>query len=1070
MTEYNRFSEHYRIDEYLKNKSAQGAKSKPLKKNDNNILSNFPVGLIIIGKESLKFEDKIKYINKYTCKLFELKENPNIKELKEKFSNYMKLNDSTKTNKTLKDIIFNYSSFNYELENFVPFESTYSKSAILYIKINEVDNEKYIVIDKYDKYIEERKYIELNLIKAINYQYLQTLYHELNNPLNALLAISDENDKINIQSSDISCSKIENKPSIVHKKTIRLSSKKFHNAFTVDSKKEKNFGIISLNNRFGFSQDFLDYRQRKRTMVENVDLNNKIPLLVNIIKIFIKNFILYLKTKANNLLLLKNEFKIQSGVNSKLNEAEANEFEKALNKHKLVKINLEYIFSVYLEKFRCLFQYKEIEFETNFNKLRNIYVITDEFNFIFYIRQIYTYLYYIIPKKDGFIFEYQEEGDTIKIKIRKKNVGNKDELNLNEFFLKDNIDNRTDMSQIIQTKEMTKEVLFSLSKQLKFALEIYDKENDLNNNNILSIDMPIQKKDKSEEEDDFKDEDINEMVQNNTILLEDKLKRQFPIDESIEKKQSQFSNYEIILKNVKDNTENSLYLRKDTNLKIYSHNNLKLITKNSDKHLKNINLNNEKPKKIISSHKTNQNFLNKCLKISEYKKPEKYEKYKHVNRPRRGRSDNLLNLINLKSNIKSLNKRVSYGDIDKNLLLKRQKMSGIFTKINNLGLLEELDYNDISISNMNKKEKMNESQNISSNDKQIKERLNTINNIDINLKTKPSLLDLRNSKIKSTYITTEAMDGENKNINININNNNSIINIINDNSSQQNKTLSSFAINNNSNINNNKEQKRTYLGLNQPTMPQNIGNNYKLPELDKAHQKRYSQNISPQINPKDCMTFFSGGQKENVSKDNNTIINENLNQNEKLFLEANKERELYLEKSNKNLNVNSKLEEEEYEENEDNESENISSEEKNNCNCLDILIVDDEKFNVIATKKMLQKIGYESDDAYNGEECINLIKQKQKLNCKCNKNYYKIIFLDIVMPVLDGIKTAKIIQEMINKKEINNKIQIVFVSGNIDGNELKESLLKMDCVKECLQKPVRIDKYQKILEKYYKND
>ena len=74
------------------------------------------------------------------------------------------------------------------------------------------------------------------------------------------------------------------------------------------------------------------------------------------------------------------------------------------------------------------------------------------------------------------------------------------------------------------------------------------------------------------------------------------------------------------------------------------------------------------------------------------------------------------------------------------------------------------------------------------------------------------------------------------------------------------------------------------------------------------------------------------------------------------------------------------------------------------------------------------------------------------------------------MHVLDGIKTAKIIQEMINKKEINNKIQIVFVSGNIDGNELKESLLKMDCVKECLQKPVRIDKYQKILEKYYKND
>ena len=73
------------------------------------------------------------------------------------------------------------------------------------------------------------------------------------------------------------------------------------------------------------------------------------------------------------------------------------------------------------------------------------------------------------------------------------------------------------------------------------------------------------------------------------------------------------------------------------------------------------------------------------------------------------------------------------------------------------------------------------------------------------------------------------------------------------------------------------------------------------------------------------------------------------------------------------------------------------------------------------------------------------------------------------MPILDGIKTAKKIQEMIDKKEINDKINIVFVSGNIDGDELKESLLQIGCVKECLQKPMRIEKYQKIFHKYYKD-
>jgi CheY-like chemotaxis protein len=253
-----------------------------------------------------------------------------------------------------------------------------------------------------------------------------------------------------------------------------------------------------------------------------------------------------------------------------------------------------------------------------------------------------------------------------------------------------------------------------------------------------------------------------------------------------------------------------------------------------------------------------------------------------------------------------------------------------------------------------------------------------------------------------------------------------------------------------------------------------------LPELQNKKQKRFSQNMSPKIKNKDCMTFFNEEKKDNMSKGKKTIYNDNIDENDQLFLEANNERERCLNKSKKNLISedcipDSQIEEEdddEEEEEEDDDEEvedNVEQEEeKPKCNCLDILIVDDEKFNVMATQRMLQKLGYESNAAYNGEECINLIKEKQKLNCGCNKNYYKIIFLDIVMPVLDGIKTAKKLQEMIDNKEINENIKIIFVSGNIDGENLKNSLLQMDCVKECLQKPVRIDKYQKMIEKYYK--
>ena len=1074
MNDFNRFSEHNRIDQYLRNRSLQGIKSQTLKKNEN-ILSYFPVGLIIIGKDPFKFEDKIEYINIYACKLFQLKDNPNIKELKEKFNEYIKLkHNSKKSNKTLKDIIFNYPSFNLELENFVPFESTYSKSVILYIKINEIDNEKFIVIDKYDKYIEERRYIELNLIKTINYQYLHTLYHELNNPLNALLAISGENGKI--FSSEIS-NRREVKHSIIPKKSAKLV-KKIHNSTTMDIKKDKQFPqMSSSNNKILInSSEFLDYKSRRKSICENADINNTIPLLVNIIKIFIKNFILYLKTRGDNLLMLKNEFDIRNETSDIMNAVEVSEYEKELTRHKSVKINLEYIFSLYLEKFHCLFKYKEIEFETNFEKLRNLYVTTDEFNFIYYIRQIYTYLYYIVPKKEGFIFDYIEENEKIKIIIKKK----LNELNAiwqNESSPKDNKNNskdKNDMTQIIQTKEMTKEVLYSMSKKLNFLLEICDidiSEVNANNNIYLSITIPVQKKDKSEEEDEFKDEDINEMIQKDTILLDDKLKRQLPINENSENKKSQSNNNLTtdLMNKSKDNSESSIYLKKDKHLKLFAD---KALTRHSINNINDINKNIGNPKIIISSAKTKATFLNKCLKITESNK--------NICQHHRGKSDNFLKINTVKPQVRNhcSDKNVLYNEYSQNKDNNSQKFSGVFTKIDKFGFSHELDYNDMSISHNSDKNQNNKGDkklNILSKDNPIKS-LNSLINLDINTRSKDSTnikstQDIKNSKIKSSYLITDALERENNNINININNNN-IINIINENCSQKNKSVKNL-------VYNQSDKKRKFLGLDNQ---QNLNrNNCKPPSIGKIENKNLSQKKAPTFNSKDCMTFFISDKKDNLSKEKKTVLNESINENETLFLEANKERELYLKNmdqknliSNTENNIvqNSQYEEEdEFEENEEYNEYNISQQDsKNMCNCLDILIVDDEEFNVMASKKMLKNLGYESEAAYNGQECIDLIKEKQKLNCSCNKNFYKLIFLDIVMPVLDGISTAKKIQEMIDNKEINENIKIVFISGNIDGNELKESLLKINCVKECLQKPVRIDKYQKIFEKYYKDN
>ena len=60
-----------------------------------------------------------------------------------------------------------------------------------------------------------------------------------------------------------------------------------------------------------------------------------------------------------------------------------------------------------------------------------------------------------------------------------------------------------------------------MSKRLNFLLNINDKNKE-NSDIYLTITMPIHQKAKAEEDDEFKDEEISEMVQKSAFLLEDK--------------------------------------------------------------------------------------------------------------------------------------------------------------------------------------------------------------------------------------------------------------------------------------------------------------------------------------------------------------------------------------------------------------------------------------------------------------------------------------------------------------------------------------------------------------------
>lgn len=70
---------------------------------------------------------------------------------------------------------------------------------------------------------------------------------------------------------------------------------------------------------------------------------------------------------------------------------------------------------------------------------------------------------------------------------------------------------------------------------------------------------------------------------------------------------------------------------------------------------------------------------------------------------------------------------------------------------------------------------------------------------------------------------------------------------------------------------------------------------------------------------------------------------------------------------------------------------------------LSVLIAEDHPVNCQAFVQMLEKLGYQPDVAHNGMEVIEALIGRK----------YDLIFMDIEMPVMDGIKTARLIRQLL---------------------------------------------------------
>ncbi len=797
----------------------------------NNEYNNFPIGLIIIEKEDK--EIIIKEMNSYACEIFELYQDSAFIKLKNQMKKFKKWENNTLQDLNLYNFIFSNHLTKEHCGTFI------SSLSMVYVKVKFLNNHIYLSIDNYN---DERKDLQGNLVKSLKYQYLVTLYHELNNPLNALMNISDDNNF-------------------------------------------ENYGVEK--NNFFFEEIEMKFKQ--------------INLLVILIKMFIKNFIWYFRVI----------FELTNNI-------------EAISSS---KINLEYLFSKHVNKYKDLFKYKDIGYEKNFSFLKDKYISSDSKHINNFFKGIFVYLYHILPKKNGFIVSHNLLNDNkIKINFIKKIVTKEKSKNKILTDIDLNFKKQFDFSNSVQTIEITKELLLRLSNMLKLKLKFYNDDEDL----ILSLILTFSYEEELEEEDEIK-----EFTPSQKLITLNGINRSIRFH----------NNWHSIV------PENHLNINEITSpfqasLTTIQHNNI-----NYNYHL------------TIS-------VPNENLNHNQY-------------------SNWFLSTINSNIDNNGSNKKGNQNNdifkLENDPFIKMTKDQNPFIReITNSKLSDSFISGSISMS-----EYVNEEED----KKRLKNYMDSVNYHSHNQQNNKN--DSENSfDSKKKNNTSFKQLNSNQSLKKYLKKNNSTFLIKKHTNKSDNNDLHKKFIKNIESINSSKKKLRTY----------------------NKNEKEGNKNIIQTVKSK----------TEDIKmKKKNSLYNENT----------------YNTNNNKIINKKKECEE-----------------------CNDVLLCDDEEFNLSTIKNMLKKFNVNADTSTNGKECIDAILNKIK--CNCGNKYYKLLFLDMMMPVMDGLEATKKIQELINNKIINDDLKIIIVSAHIEDN-LINSLKEFKCIVEEVPKPLKKPKLEEILNNYY---
>ncbi|MNZ41914.1 Sensory/regulatory protein RpfC [compost metagenome] len=122
---------------------------------------------------------------------------------------------------------------------------------------------------------------------------------------------------------------------------------------------------------------------------------------------------------------------------------------------------------------------------------------------------------------------------------------------------------------------------------------------------------------------------------------------------------------------------------------------------------------------------------------------------------------------------------------------------------------------------------------------------------------------------------------------------------------------------------------------------------------------------------------------------------------------------------------------------------------QDDTNTLSLLIAEDHPVDCQLFIQLLEKLGYHPDLAHNGIEVVEALSAKK----------YDMVFMDLDMPIMDGIKSARLIRQLMSADKMP---AIIGVSTNISKEEQERCIASgMETV---ISKPLKTWEINKLLE------